>query len=61
MSKSSDDRVLMVLLCSLASTAALVLILILYFTAAEALPGLRKIGLIAFLTSARCLRLWVRC
>jgi phosphate transport system permease protein len=50
MSKSSDDRVLMVLLCSLAGTAALILILIVYFTAAEALPGLRKIGLAAFLT-----------
>jgi phosphate transport system permease protein len=50
MSKSSDDRVLMVLLCSLAGTAALILILIVYFTAAEALPGLRKIGLTAFLT-----------
>jgi phosphate transport system permease protein len=50
MSKSSDDRALMVLLCSLAGTAALILILIVFFTAAEALPGLRKIGIVSFFT-----------
>jgi phosphate transport system permease protein len=50
MSRSRDDRILFVLLCSLAGTAALILLLIILFTIGEASPGLRKVGVVAFFT-----------
>jgi phosphate transport system permease protein len=50
MSKFSNDRLLLAGLCALAGTAAVILLLIAMFVAAEALPGLRKIGVVAFFT-----------